>query len=131
MEFLERFGIWIAVPWRFWRGSESGLLFRGDFGGVRNLDRTKILCKKYGVRNLYVFGSVLTDRINEKSDLDFLINFSDDLSPEEYTDNYFNFHIDLEKLFNKRIDLITEKSLHNPYLIQSINENKELIYHAA
>jgi predicted nucleotidyltransferase len=98
---------------------------------ANHVKRIKTLCEKYSVANLYVFGSVLTDSFNADSDIDFLISFSDALTPEEYTDNYFNFHIEVENLFNKRIDLITEKSLQNPYLIQSINENKELIYNAA
>jgi len=93
--------------------------------------KIKVLCDKYAVENVYVFGSVLTDRFNDESDVDFLINFSSNLSIEQYTENYFNLHIDLQEVFNQKIDLITEKSLKNPYLIQSINSTKELIYDAA
>lgn len=95
------------------------------------IKQIKLLCKKYSVKNLYVFGSVLSDTFNKESDIDFLINFSDELSHETYTENYFNLHVELEQIFNRKIDLIAENTLKNPYLIQSINENKELIYNAA
>ena len=46
----------------------------------------------------------------------------------DYTDNYFELHYKLSDLFGRKIDLITERSLSNPYFIESINETKELIY---
>jgi len=93
--------------------------------------RIKELCDKYSVANLYVFGSILSDSHNPESDIDFLINFSTDLSIDEYSDNYFNLHLELQQIFNKKVDLITERSLKNPYLIESIKSNRELIYNAA
>ena len=33
------------------------------------------LCEKYNVEKLYVFGSVLTEKFNENSDIDFIVNF--------------------------------------------------------
>jgi hypothetical protein len=48
-----------------------------------------MLCKKYRVTMMYVFGSASTDVINENSDVDFLISFQNDVSLEEYADNYF------------------------------------------
>jgi uncharacterized protein len=87
------------------------------------------LCLKYGVKSMYIFGSANTDKFNESSDIDFLISFKD-LSIEEYTDNYFELHYKLEELFGRRIDLLTENSLTNPYFIQSIEATKDLIYAA-
>ena len=85
------------------------------------------LCQKYQVLRLYVFGSVLTDRFNEKSDIDFLVSF-DQIPLLDYADYFFDFIYALEKLFARKIDLLTEKSLSNPYLIQSINRHKQLLY---
>jgi len=87
------------------------------------------LCQIYDVKKMFVFGSVCSDRFSESSDLDFLITF-DDISIEKYTDNYFELHKKLEELFNRKIDLLTENSLSNPYLIQSIDETKQLLYAA-
>jgi predicted nucleotidyltransferase len=49
---------------------------------------------------------------------------------EKYTDNYFALHEELEKLFDRKIDLVTENSLSNPYFIQGIDETKQLLYAA-
>lgn len=90
----------------------------------------KSICKNLQIKRLYAFGSVVTDKFNEKSDIDFLISFADNLSVEEYTNNYFLLHYKLRELFNREIDIITEPTLSNPYFIESINETKELIYEA-
>lgn len=89
----------------------------------------KALCITYDVKNMYVFGSACTDKFNAESDIDILIAFKE-LSIEKYTDNYFALHEELEKLFNRKVDLVTENSLSNPYFIQSVDETKLLLYAA-
>lgn len=93
------------------------------------LNDLKKLCQDYDVKTMYVFGSVCTDKFNDKSDIDILISFKD-ISIEKYTDNYFELHYKLEELFNRKIDLLTENSLSNPYFIESIEETKQLLYAA-
>jgi uncharacterized protein len=89
------------------------------------------ICKLLKVIRIYAFGSAVTkDKFNDASDLDFLIAFDERLSPEEYSDNYFQLHYKLRELFNREIDLVTERSLSNPYFIDSLNKNKVLIYEA-
>ncbi len=82
------------------------------------------------VQRLYAFGSVVSDHFREDSDIDFLIAFPDNLSVEEYTENYFALHYQLRELFHREIDIVTERTLSNPYFIESINETKELLYEA-
>ena len=89
----------------------------------------KKLCKFYKVRTMYAFGSVCTYKFNENNDIDFLISF-DNLSIEQYTDNYFDLHYKLQGLFNRPIDLLTENSLSNPYFIKGVEQTKQLIYTA-
>lgn|SRR5690606_376946 len=93
------------------------------------IEDLKILCQKYDVKTMHVFGSASTGKFNSKSDVDILIAFKD-ISIEQYTDNYFNLHDDLEKLFERKIDLLTENSLSNPYFIESVEETKQLLYAA-
>ncbi|MCF8309502.1 MAG: nucleotidyltransferase domain-containing protein [Bacteroidales bacterium] len=88
------------------------------------------LCQKYDVRTMYVFGSASTDDFKETSDIDILISFKKDISIEKYTDNYFELHHKLEELFNRKVDLITENSLSNPYFKESVEESKKLLYAA-
>ena len=93
------------------------------------IDELKKLCLVFNVKSMYVFGSVCTDKFNENSDIDILISF-DNLSIEQYTDNYFELHYRLQDLFGRDIDLITERSLSNPYFIQGLEKTKQLIYAA-
>ena len=96
---------------------------------TERINELKRLCELYRVRTMYAFGSVCTDNFKEDSDIDFLIAF-DDLSFDQYTDNYFELHYKLQDLFNRQIDLLTENSLSNPYFIKGIEQTKELIYAA-
>jgi len=93
------------------------------------IEELKQLCITYGVKSMYVFGSVCTEDFNDASDIDFLISF-ENLSVEEYTNNYFDLHYKLEALFEREIDLLTERSITNPYFIKSIEQTKSLIYAA-
>ena len=87
------------------------------------------LCSAYNVKVMYVFGSVCTDRFNENSDIDLLITF-DNLPFGKYADNYFELHYKLQDLFGRNIDLLTDRSLSNPYFIQGLEQTKQLIYAA-
>jgi len=88
------------------------------------------LCKLLKVQRMNVFGSAATGEYNEDSDIDILVSFSDNLSVQEYGDNYFRLHYKLRELFNRDIDITTERTLSNPFFIASINETKQLIYEA-
>jgi predicted nucleotidyltransferase len=85
------------------------------------------LCKQNRVRSLYVFGSVLTDRFNDKSDIDLLVDI-DSNDPMVYADNYFNLKFALQELFKRPIDLLESKAMKNPYIIRNIDRSKFLIY---
>lgn len=87
------------------------------------------LCVKYKVKQLFLFGSAVSDKFNQNSDLDFLVEFFE-MDILDYGDNFFDFKDQLAILFNRKIDLVTLCSLENPYLIASINQNKEKIYAA-
>ncbi len=93
------------------------------------IDELKNICKTYDVKELYVFGSACTDKFSESSDIDILVSFKD-ISIEKYTDNFFELHYKLRALFGRKIDLLTENSLSNPYFIESVEETKELLYAA-
>ncbi len=88
------------------------------------------ICKALNIKRLYAFGSVVSDQFRKDSDLDFLISFSENLTIDEYTQNYFTLHYKLRELFGREIDIVTERTLSNPYFIESINESKQLIYEA-
>ena len=90
----------------------------------------KNICIALEVRRLHAFGSVVSDKFRDDSDIDFLISFAENLSIEQYTDNYFALQYKLRELFKRKIDIVTERTLSNPYFIESIDKTKELIYEA-
>ena len=55
-----------------------------------NIQKIVALCKKYKVGKLFVFGSILTNRFNDNSDVDLVVDF-DKVALEDYADNYFDF----------------------------------------
>jgi predicted nucleotidyltransferase len=90
----------------------------------QKLPDIKMLFTKYGAIRAYLFGSAAKNTLKESSDIDFLFSFSPDLDFETYANNYFMLCEELEKLLDKPVDLVAEKTLHNKYLLESINESK-------
>jgi hypothetical protein len=86
------------------------------------------LFKKHKIKRAYVFGSVLTDKFNEQSDVDFLVNLQEGLDPVDAGGHLWDLTYELEDLLNRKIDLITERSLKNPYFIKELNETRLPIY---
>jgi predicted nucleotidyltransferase len=93
----------------------------------QNIDLVSELCKRHNVKNMYLFGSVLTDNSTPASDVDLLVNFGN-VNLFYYFDNYMGLKEELEKLFNRPVDLVEEKTVKNPVLRRSIERNKKLIY---
>ena len=92
------------------------------------MDALKTLCTRYKVKSLYVFGSINTPRFTDKSDIDLLIDFEPDVSIEEYTDYFFLLREKLTELFKRKIDLVTRRSLSNPFFIEDVEQSKQLLY---
>ncbi len=84
--------------------------------------------EKHKVIKAYVFGSVLTDKFNKESDIDFLIKFKEGINPLEKGELWWSLHDTLRQYFNREIDIVTEKSLKNPYFIKELEKTKHLIY---
>jgi len=94
---------------------------------LQHIEEIKKLCIKYRVSELYVFGSILTNKFNSDSDIDFIVSL-DTLDPIEYAENYFSLKFSLEQLFNRKIDLLESKSLRNKSFKALINQDKKLVY---
>ena len=55
-----------------------------------NIENLNKLCINYNVEKMYLFGSVLNSKFNEKSDVDLLVKFKE-IELAEYFDNNINF----------------------------------------
>ncbi len=94
---------------------------------IDNIDNLKALCILYNVKSLYAFGSVCTEKFSDDSDIDLLISFKP-MGYGEYADAYFELVEKFEELLKRPVDLVTDKSLANPYFIESLNRTKTPIY---
>ena len=92
-----------------------------------HISHIKKLCEQHKVERLYAFGSVVTDRFSEDSDVDLLVGFRD-MPVENYADNYFDLKFSLQDIFNRQVDLLEDQAIKNPYFRRSIDNSKQLIY---
>lgn len=93
-----------------------------------NIHQLFALCKKHKVRKLYAFGSILTPRFNEGSDVDILVDFNSEIDHNTYADNFFELYYALKSLFGRDVDLVDESVVKNPYFKEELEETKRLIY---
>lgn len=93
----------------------------------KNISQIEKLCKKHKVKSLYLFGSACTPKFTDDSDIDFLISF-DEVPLLDYADNFFDLQEALEKLFNRKVDLVVEKSITNPYFKNIVEKSRALVY---
>jgi len=96
---------------------------------ANNINEIKTLCKKHKVKELYVFGSAVSDQFNEESDVDLLVEF-ESVDLKEYAENHSNFTESLEKLLGRAVDLVTAKYLRNRIFIKRLNETKQILFSA-
>jgi predicted nucleotidyltransferase len=88
------------------------------------------LCKRFRVRRLEVFGSVVTERFDaSRSDLDFLVEF-DNPTINDAADRFFGLLHALEDLFARRIDLVDLTAVENPYFLRAIEPSRTVLYAA-
>jgi len=73
---------------------------------IKILRKNKEEIKMYAVKRLGVFGSFLKEKQKKESDIDVLVKFE-----RNNFDNFMGLKLYLEKLFNKKVDLIIERSL--------------------
>ena len=88
------------------------------------------ICQRYRISRLEVFGSAARaeDFDPEHSDADFLVEFAPDVQPG--LDTFFGAKVALEALLGRGVDLVESGSVRNPYVLASINRNREAIYAA-
>ena len=92
------------------------------------LPQVQQLFQKHKIKNAYAFGSVVTDRFKEDSDVDLLINFMEGLDPLEMGQSIWDLEDELNALLKREVDILTERSLKNRFFIKELNETRVPIY---
>ncbi len=86
------------------------------------------LCHEYQVERLFAFGSALTERFDPaRSDLDFIVELRP-MPPLDAGETFMALWEELEFLFQRPVDLLTDQQIQNPYLRANIEKSKSLIY---
>jgi uncharacterized protein len=88
------------------------------------------LCERFHVSRLSIFGSAARDDFDPtSSDIDLLVEFDPSADPN-YARNYREFRRELEQTLGKRVDLLSDQAIRNPYLRRSIEANRVQLYAA-
>jgi predicted nucleotidyltransferase len=95
---------------------------------ITNIEVLRDICERYHVEKLYAFGSVCRDDFQDTSDIDLLVHFDKELALADYLDNFLMLKEELEGLFHRKVDLINEKYVKNPYVINGIEKTRTSLY---
>lgn len=96
----------------------------------RNLEEIASLCRRFGVRKLVAFGSILrADFDPSKSDADFLVEFEAAPATDRMK-NYFALREALSALLSRPVDLVEEETIRNPYILRDVAEHQQVLYAA-
>jgi len=86
------------------------------------------ICQNHNVKYIYAFGSSTNDRFNlMTSDIDLLLEI-EVTDPVERGEKLMSLWDNLESFFKRKVDLLTDASLRNPFLKKNIESTKVLIY---
>jgi hypothetical protein len=80
------------------------------------------------VEQLFIFGSITTEKFNNQSDVDVLVQFGSLINPEEYFNNYMDFKEKLEYVLKREIDIVENQAVRNPVFRKILDRDKVLIY---
>jgi predicted nucleotidyltransferase len=95
---------------------------------TRNIEDINRICKQHQVEQLFIFGSVITEKFNDKSDIDILIQFSHLIDPALYFENYMDFKEKMESVFDREIDIVKNQAVRNPIFRKILDREKILVY---
>lgn len=98
---------------------------------IENGDYFKQLCIDHDLKYMYAFGSATKDTFNMlSSDIDLVVELNES-DPVVRGEKLLSLWDKLELIFTRKVDLLTESSIKNPYLKTNIERNKILIYDGA
>ena len=94
-----------------------------------NLTQIAALCRQYRIQSLDLFGSAVSGAFDpETSDIDLIC----DLGEYEpgVSHRFFDFAEALEALFERKVDLLTEVQIQNPYFRYAVDRQRINIHEA-
>lgn len=91
-------------------------------------DRIAEFCRKWGVQEFSLFGSVLRDDFRPDSDVDVLVAFQSGRSTT--LEEWLDMEDELREMFGREVDLVERRRVKNPFRRHHILTNRRVIYAA-
>jgi len=96
----------------------------------QNVEAIASLCRRYRVRRLDAFGSILRPDFDPlKSDADFLVEF-EPVAVADRMQSYLALREALASLLSRPVDLVEEDAIRNPYILQAVAKQQQVLYAA-
>ena len=91
-------------------------------------DRVAAFCRRWKIKEMALFGSVLREDLRPDSDIDVLVSFA---SGGGITfDNRVDMLDELAEIFGRKVDIVEKAAIRNPFRLYEILTTKEVIYAA-
>ena len=91
-------------------------------------DRVAEFCRKWGVQEFSLFGSILGDDFRPDSDVDVLIAFQSGRSAT--LEEWLDMEDELRGMFGREVDLVERRLVTNPFRRYEILTTRRVIYAA-
>lgn len=92
------------------------------------VDRKRIesFCRKWKIKELSLFGSVLTDNFRLESDVDVLVVYEENSRHDIW--DHLHAEEELSEILGRNVDLVQKKAVRNPFRRRHILDNREIVY---
>jgi predicted nucleotidyltransferase len=91
-------------------------------------EKIEDFCRRWKIKEMAIFGSVLREDFRPESDVDFLVTFFEQARWNLF--DWVEMIEELKKITGREIDLVDRESIRNPYRRRSILARMEVIYGA-
>jgi predicted nucleotidyltransferase len=90
------------------------------------MEKIRDYCRKWKIKELSLFGSVLREDFRTESDVDVLVSFH----PDETWDlfDWVDMIEELKQLYGREVDLVEKGTIVNPFRRHEILKTRQLIY---
>jgi len=93
-----------------------------------DVQRIAEFCRRWKIKELALFGSVLREDYRPDSDLDVLVSFAPGGGVS--FDNRVEMQDELAGIFGRQVDLVEREAIRNPFRRHHILTTKEVVYAA-
>jgi predicted nucleotidyltransferase len=96
-----------------------------------HLDEISAICQEFGVERLELFGSAAKGAFDANtSDFDFLVVYPEGYDAGPWAVRKHQLKERLTTLLGREVDLVTLRNVRNPYVRESIESSRQLLYAA-